>query len=204
MTGEMENGRSISVTRKLLPRNSNRATHHAAAIPNIMFNATAITATNRVNRMADSVSGSASRQLGANTRAERLPRTPASAASTRNSTIRAECGERSGCMPCATAGSRRRIGPRERLIRHDAPASSAADESIAEQHQKRDQQHRRPPPPSRRLIELVETIDDQQRHDFRDHRLVAGNEYDRTVLPEATCEGHGEAGQQRRRSAPGR
>ena len=60
ITGETENGRSIKVINRLLPRNSNFAIAHEAARPNTTFNGTAIAATSKVRRMADQASGSAS------------------------------------------------------------------------------------------------------------------------------------------------
>src|SRR6185295_1785927 len=60
MTGDTENGRSISVVRKALPLNSNLAVAQAAATPNTRFSGTAMAATSKVSQIADSVSGSAS------------------------------------------------------------------------------------------------------------------------------------------------
>ena len=57
-TGEMENGRSISVVRKALPLNSYLAMHQAAATPNTRFSGTAMAAVMSVSRMADQASGS--------------------------------------------------------------------------------------------------------------------------------------------------
>lgn len=45
MTGDTENGKSISVSSRFLPRNSNLAIAHAAATPNTTFSGTAIAAT---------------------------------------------------------------------------------------------------------------------------------------------------------------
>src|ERR1700734_368589 len=60
MTGETEKGTSIRVVRKLLPAKSNFEIAHAAAMPKITFNGTAIAATSNVSRIADSASGSSS------------------------------------------------------------------------------------------------------------------------------------------------
>ena len=60
MTGETENGRSISVIRKALPLNSNLAIAQAAATPKTRLSGTAIAATSSVRRIADGVSGSPS------------------------------------------------------------------------------------------------------------------------------------------------
>src|SRR5580658_969157 len=61
----MENGRSISVSRTALPRNSNLEIAHDAATPKTAFNGTLMAAMINVKRMAESVSGSASaRQYG--------------------------------------------------------------------------------------------------------------------------------------------
>src|SRR5450631_170311 len=58
MTGLTENGRSISVVRKVLPANSNLAMAQAAIRPNTRLIETDIAATTRVSRIADSASGS--------------------------------------------------------------------------------------------------------------------------------------------------
>ncbi|EDT00984.1 hypothetical protein BamIOP4010DRAFT_5510 [Burkholderia ambifaria IOP40-10] len=60
MTGDTENGRSISVVSNALPRNSNFAIAHDAHTPNTRFSGTAITATVSVSLIADHASGSAS------------------------------------------------------------------------------------------------------------------------------------------------
>ena len=60
MTGLTENGRSISVIRKVLPRNSNFAIAQAATTPNTKLRPTEIAATSSVSLIADSASGSAS------------------------------------------------------------------------------------------------------------------------------------------------
>ncbi len=57
MTGLTENGRSISVISRLLPRNSNLAMAHAAISPNSRLSATEIAATRSVSRIAASASG---------------------------------------------------------------------------------------------------------------------------------------------------
>jgi hypothetical protein len=58
MTGETENGKSINVSKKLLPRNSNFAIAQEAATPKIKLAGTAIAAVINVKRIADSASGS--------------------------------------------------------------------------------------------------------------------------------------------------
>jgi len=58
-TGDTASGRSISVMRMLLPRNSNLAIHHAAVMPKTVFNGTTMAAVVSVSRMAARVSGSA-------------------------------------------------------------------------------------------------------------------------------------------------
>src|SRR5262245_1284073 len=58
-TGETENGRSINVTRTLLPGKANLAIAHAAARPKTRFSGTAMAAAESVRRMAAQVSGSA-------------------------------------------------------------------------------------------------------------------------------------------------
>src|ERR1035437_3764770 len=51
-TGDTENGRSMSVIKIDLPRNSNLATAHAATTPKIVFNGTVMAATISVSRIA--------------------------------------------------------------------------------------------------------------------------------------------------------
>ena len=58
ITGETANGRSISVTSRLLPRNSKRAMAQAAAMPNSVLAGTTIAAVSSVSRIAACVSGS--------------------------------------------------------------------------------------------------------------------------------------------------
>ena len=60
ITGETENGRSIRVIRKFLPRKSNFAIAHAAIRPKTPFATTAMNATSSVSRTAASVSASRS------------------------------------------------------------------------------------------------------------------------------------------------
>src|SRR6266536_2731529 len=57
-TGETEKGKSISVTKKLLPTNSNFPMAQAAATPKIRFRGTAIPAAISVKRIAANASGS--------------------------------------------------------------------------------------------------------------------------------------------------
>src|SRR6266699_2283684 len=57
-TGETENGKSISVTKKLLPTKLNFPIAQAAATPKIRFSGTAMPAAISVNRIAASASGS--------------------------------------------------------------------------------------------------------------------------------------------------
>src|SRR5690606_40450443 len=59
-TGETENGRSIRVIRKALPRKSNLAIAQAAAMPKTALRGTAIAAVMRVRRIAETASGLAS------------------------------------------------------------------------------------------------------------------------------------------------
>src|SRR5471032_1332168 len=58
MTGDTENGRSISVTNILFPRNEYLLTHHAALTPNTTFSGTEISTAITVSFSADSASGS--------------------------------------------------------------------------------------------------------------------------------------------------
>jgi hypothetical protein len=60
MTGLTENGKSINVIRKVLPRKSNLAIAQAAITPNTRLSVTEIAATSSVSLIADSASGSAS------------------------------------------------------------------------------------------------------------------------------------------------
>lgn len=67
MTGEIENGRSMSVIRNALPLNSNFAIAQAAITPKTRLSGTEMAATSSVRRMAESASGStiASQKLSA-------------------------------------------------------------------------------------------------------------------------------------------
>ena len=56
ITGETENGRSISVISRLLPRNSNLAMHQDAATPKTRLSGTAMAATSTVNWIAETAS----------------------------------------------------------------------------------------------------------------------------------------------------
>src|SRR5471032_2808386 len=58
MTGDTENGRSISVTSMLLPRNEYLLTHHAALTPNTTFSGTEISTAITVSFNAERASGS--------------------------------------------------------------------------------------------------------------------------------------------------
>ena len=60
MTGETENGRSISVSSRFLPRKSNFAIAHAAATPKTRFIGTEIPAASSVSFSAENASGSVS------------------------------------------------------------------------------------------------------------------------------------------------
>ena len=56
-TGDTENGRSIRVIRKALPRKSNLVMNQAAATPNTAFSGTASAATSSVSLIAEAASG---------------------------------------------------------------------------------------------------------------------------------------------------
>ncbi len=58
ITGETENGRSISVNNTLLPRKSNLAMHHAAATPKTRLSGTETPAAISVSLIASSAYGS--------------------------------------------------------------------------------------------------------------------------------------------------
>src|SRR5690606_6407873 len=58
MTGDTENGKSIRVVSRCLPRNSNLAIAQAAATPNTRFSGTEITAVSKVSLIAERASGS--------------------------------------------------------------------------------------------------------------------------------------------------
>ena len=59
-TGDTANGRSIIVVSSDLPRKSNFATAHAAAMPKMTLHGTLMAATVKVSFIADHESGSAS------------------------------------------------------------------------------------------------------------------------------------------------
>ena len=58
MTGLTENGKSISVSSRFLPRNSNLAIAHAAASPKTRLSGTEMAAAMSVSLIADTASGS--------------------------------------------------------------------------------------------------------------------------------------------------
>ena len=87
-TGETENGRSMSVIRKALPRKSNLAIAQAAAMPKTALSGTAMAATRSVSLMAASASRSPSALDAAPTpfaAPRRRPRPAARTGSRRNS-----------------------------------------------------------------------------------------------------------------------
>src|ERR1700757_1956856 len=62
-----------------------------------------------------------------------------------------------------------------------------------EEQKKRNTEHQHADGGGALVVELVELLDDEHRHDLGDHRAVAGDEDDGAVLAEAGGEGQGEA-----------
>jgi hypothetical protein len=58
MTGLTENGRSMKVRSRFLPRKSNLAIDHAAAMPKTRLSGTETAAASRVSLIAETASGS--------------------------------------------------------------------------------------------------------------------------------------------------
>ena len=58
ITGRTENGRSMNVSSRFLPRKSNLAIDHAAAMPKTRLSGTAIAAASSVSLIAETASGS--------------------------------------------------------------------------------------------------------------------------------------------------
>ncbi len=70
---------------------------------------------------------------------------------------------------------------------------------MIEQHHEGDDQHDRGDHRRACTIELFELDDDEHRGDFRNVRQVPGDENDRSVLADGTCEGERKAGENGRR-----
>ena len=116
MTGETENGRSISVIRKLLPLKSNLAIAQAAARPKTRLSGTAIAATSSVSRIA-------AQRVGLGDRRRRTPPTPSRSASTKTTTS----GSSRNRPRKATAGDEHE--PRDRRVVSQSAAPVATLES---------------------------------------------------------------------------
>ena len=209
MTGETANGRSISVTSRLLPRKSNLAIAQAAATPKTGLSGTAIAATSRVSRTARQGVRLAGWRRGRPPRPSRRPRAKtATSGSSRNSARKTSATairvqRTAGGSPVAR-GRRGRVAGREtamvamlrpRTRRRAAPALEQVDHQ--EQHE-RDDQHDHADRRGAGVVELLQLGDDQQRRDLGLHRHVAGDEDHRAVLAERPGEGQREAGEQRR------
>src|SRR6185437_15881277 len=181
ITGDTENGRSIRVVKDALPLNSNLATAQAAATPKTRLSGTAMAATSSVSLIA----ATPSRSLSAlrNT-AGPLANACVNTATSGSSRITAR---NSTAMPISvhlTAGLSL-VGterPAAGLRRGAAASALPAEGSTAiakpppaprlhqidnQQHDERDHQHDRPYRGRRRLVELLQPDDDEERGNLR-------------------------------------
>src|SRR5690606_17773687 len=202
MTGETENGRSIRVTSRLLPRNSYLLTHQAAATPNTRFSGTEMPT-------ASSVSCSAAMASGSKIASKKVPKPCFSASlmtissgSSRNS---------ANTSQAATISTRRpQALPRRAALAvalavvvsetEDMPDSSGTRDAALQQVDRQQQdeghhQHQHADGRGAGVVVLVQLDHDQQRQDLGLHRHVAGDEDHRAVLADAAGKGQGEAGQ---------
>src|SRR5690606_22036026 len=202
MTGETENGRSIRVTRMLLPRNSYLLTHQAAATPNTRLSGTEMPT-------AISVSFSAARASGSKIASKKVPKPSFSASLT---TITSGSSRNSANTSQAEMISNRRPSalPRRAALAEVLAVAVSETEDMAtslwvrdaalqqvdqQQQNERHHQHQYTNRRGAGVVVLVQLDHDQQRQDFGLHRHVAGDEDHRTVLANATGKGQRKAGQ---------
>ena len=77
------------------------------------------------------------------------------------------------------------------------PADPGLQPVDDQQHDERRHQHHQRQRRGARIVELLQLGDDQQRHDLRLHRHVAGDEDDRSVFADGARERQRQAGQRR-------
>src|SRR5579875_2396729 len=212
MTGEIASGRSMSVTRKLLPGNSNFAIHQAAASPNIVLSGTTTAAVINVSRIDARVSGSENeRQYAASPCSKAAANTIASGASSsaaRKARQAAMSPQRTSAVtivsrPGRVANSSRNASGMSPAISvlppsvcrlasvrrppsarrgDEPPPSPGVDEIDREQHHERHDEHHGPERRGAPVVELLQVDDDEKRRDLGLPRNVARDEDDRAVL----------------------
>ena len=184
-TGDTENGRSISVISRFLPRKSNLAMDQAAATPKTVFSGTQMAAVSsqldrrdRVRFADRSCSRRRRPSLNASTKtttsgSTKRPRGTASAIAVR--TIRARpARERQLVLDAAAGRSRMPADGASATLPPPRPALQQVDR---QQQHERGHQHQRGDRCGAGIVELLELDDDQQRHDLGHARHVAGDEY---------------------------
>ena len=201
ITGDTENGRSISVISTLLPRKSNLAIAQAAATPNTRLSGTAIAAVSSVSRIADERVGLDDAPRGRRrgpSAAPRRTRTPA-ARTGRASGTRAR--RRSAAQRTQRRGSPRGAARQRAACRggrsclRSLPAARPRLQRVDRQQQhERDDEHHDGDRRRAGVVVLLELGDDEQRRDLRLHRHVAGDEDHRAVLADRARERQREAG----------
>src|SRR5690242_10917838 len=209
-TGDTASGRSISVMRMLLPRNSNLAIHQAAVMPKIVFSGTTMAAAVSVNRIDARVASSEKlEKYAAQPCSSAMANTAASGAASsapRNvsemvmSSQRTSFERRLACpgrVASSAATSACEEGPATRLPRHHhALASPDLQQVDGKQHHEGNRQHHEAERGRLRVLIFLEAEDDQQRRDLGLHVLVAGDEDDRSVLAHRPREGERESREQ--------
>src|SRR5690606_26961406 len=200
MTGETENGRSINVTRMLLPRNSYLLTHQAAAMPNTRLSGTEMPT-------AINVSFSAAIASGSKMAPKKVPRpclspslSTITSGSSKNSANTAQAAPISAMRPQWSGAGRcttERGAATERLLMTDSSmgANVALQQVDQQQQDEGHHQHQYANGGRGGVVVLVELDHDQQRQDLGLHRHVAGDENHRAVLTHAPRARQGEAGQ---------
>src|SRR6266571_6950115 len=216
-TGETENGKSISVTRKLLPTKLNFPIAQAAATPKIRFRGTAMPAAISVKRIAASASGS--RKLAkytetplasaeAKTTAKGMNRnTPRNKAAI---VISDQLTNTPSVVACAALeGAAEPIFRNVKVVAisylslternihavhagfcsHPAAAPGLQQVDCQQQH-KRCDQHDYGNGGRSCIIVLLQFGNDQQWSDLCTHRHIAGDEYYRSVFADGAGERH--------------
>src|SRR5690606_35921238 len=183
MTGETENGRSISVVSSALPLNSNLAIAHAAAMPKTRLSGTAMAVTRRVSLIAAQASGSTS--------AARYSPAPLRKASTKTAmTGRMRNSARKASARAISVMRVPKLSVTALQLSRGAegagsfamtifPPCPCLDEIDEKQHRKGKRQHHRGKRGRPGIIIFLKLDDDQKRCDFRDIGRVARDEYDR-------------------------
>src|ERR1700722_7090219 len=191
MTGETANGRSMSVIKVLLPRNSNLAIAQAAATPKTKLNGTAMAATTSVNLTAAQAMGSAIAAMYAPTPLASACANTVSSGSTRN---------RPRNVSATAINSSRPGSERRRALCTSAaamPRQGPVLQRIDAEHEREGKyQHDHGDGGGAGIVVLLQFGDDQQRRDFRLHRHIACDENHRTILADCSREAQRESGEQ--------